>query len=122
MIKLPIFIVDGNDIHMYFSIQQAISDVESVDVNDYIFEIYDGHGNVLNLVSKPKKIKLMFGQETLEEVLDIEESTAKQNQRDKLMCVIKNYLVHMRKDKQYSDDWSFDALVTELGNVFRAAR
>lgn len=122
MIKLPIFIVDGNDIHMYFSIQQAISDVESVDVNDYIFEIYDGHGNVLNLVSKPKKINLMFGQEILEEVLDIEESTAKQNQRDKLMCVIKNYLVHMRKDKQYSDDWSFDALVTELGNVFRAAR
>ena len=45
----PIFIIDGDDIMAFASIEDAEKYVEAVDVHDGIYEGWDAHGRVLTL-------------------------------------------------------------------------
>jgi hypothetical protein len=49
VIAPPIFIVDGLDVLMFLSVQEAEQNLEPIDVNSGIFTPYDSHGRLLQL-------------------------------------------------------------------------
>ncbi len=74
--KLPIILVDGNDVNVYLSEEELICDLEPIDVRNQTFLAYDSDGCSIKLlvdnndivsVEEPKKI--CCNQENLKKIL-----------------------------------------------------
>lgn len=55
----PILVFEGWDLHLYDSISDAELDLEAIDIEDGIYEIYDSEGRILEATTEGQTVRLV---------------------------------------------------------------
>ena len=119
MIKPPLVQIDGPDIIIYESIEEAERDTEPQDIKNEDFNIFDSEGNQLNFVitlHKRKRKLIFFEFEDIYPVVTICEKKPTINKQEELRNIIIDYLLQQKKYSQSNlENRSLHYLIDEMG-------
>jgi len=72
--KPPIFVVDGSDISVHSSLEDAALQLEPIDVKDKLYAAYDSEGRLLNLGADRQRVKVSLAEELPNHAHELEEA------------------------------------------------
>jgi len=62
-LKLPVFIVEGNDLSVYSTLERAQNQLEPHDVLNLVYEGYDAEGRLLSLKVDKRRVVISLAEE-----------------------------------------------------------
>jgi hypothetical protein len=123
MVKLPIIIIcESGDVHIYDSIDEAARSMESIDVIDGVYTVYDSEGYLLDLhVDEryvpllPKWLSWLGVPIGLVEIRGRKESQPREQElRGKLVDFLRRLVEDARYGVQLDANWLSTATLAEL--------